>query len=38
MDIEISSRDIDEHIENVLSLLKKQKYISQSIALTTDER
>lgn len=38
MSIEISSRDIDEHIEKILLLLKKQNYISQATALTTHER
>lgn len=38
MSIEISSRDIDEHIEKILLLLKKQNYIPQATALTTQER
>lgn len=35
---EIMGEVIDEHIEKVLSLLKKQNYISQVVALTTEER
>ena len=38
MSIEISSKDINEHIEKVLLLLKKQNYIPQATALTTQER
>lgn len=38
MSIEISSKDIDEHIEKILLLLKQQNYISQAIALTSHER
>ncbi len=38
MSIEISSGDIDKHIEKILLLLKKQNYIPQTIVLTTQER
>lgn len=38
MGIEIIQKDIDEHIEKTLLLMKKQNYILQSAALTTQER